>query len=533
MSFQSMHTAVTGLLAHGERMNVIGNNLANVSTIGFKKTDALFCDLVSEYLAGTVNQMPSDAVTIGQKGLGVAVETIRTSFIQGGFELGQESTDLAIGGRGFFGVRDPEAGTYYYTRAGNFRFDVDGYLLNPHSLRLQGYEFDQDSGRIVDQVEDIQLPYVDEEINGETIRVVKSPPRATTSATLYTNLDYSAVSQFSDADNPFFAMALAWNGLDDPPLGGVSPNYTTSISIYDADGEAHTLTVYYDRVEDNALSNAGGGYSYWEFCAAIDPSEDGRSETVGTSAAGLLAMGTLTFNHDGMLVGESFYTLNSGAAGGVKELGSWVLADFDSEGFPLMDITFVGSGGAALDVQQVALDFGLGSSNAAWDAAGLSASNVGIDAARLANMDGREMNVYATTGYDTGSATLMAYQDGYASGYLTSLGVDSDGFLIGYFSNSESMKLYQVALYRFNSEDGLRREGNNLFAATEASGEAQDGVPGQGGRGEISEKTLESSNVDMAREFADLILTQRGFQCNTKVVTTADSLLNTVMQIKR
>ncbi len=139
----------------------------------------------------------------------------------------------------------------------------------------------------------------------------------------------------------------------------------------------------------------------------------------------------------------------------------------------------------------------------------------------------------SSTSFSTGSATLFQNQDGYSWGYLQNTSINREGFLTGQFSNGQSEEFYQIAMYRFNSEWGLRRDGANNFVATEASGAGVAGKAEEGGRGTMQQNTLEMSNVDMAEEFANMIITQRGYQANTKVITTADSLLNTLISVKQ
>ncbi len=148
----------------------------------------------------------------------------------------------------------------------------------------------------------------------------------------------------------------------------------------------------------------------------------------------------------------------------------------------------------------------------------------------MANLD---RDLRSSTSFDSGSATLYEEQDGFSSGYLQSLSINREGAIEGNFSNGQTEELYVIAMYRFNSDWGLRRAGSNNFVATEASGAAVAGRAEVNGRGTFQQNTLERSNVDMAEEFANMILTQRGYQANTKVITTSDTLLNTTINIKR
>ncbi|WP_022662181.1 flagellar hook protein FlgE [Paucidesulfovibrio longus] len=523
MAFSSLYIGATGLVSHGQRMGVIGNNLANVSTSGYKRADALFQNLISEQLACGTTRSGDSVVQTSQKGLGVGVASIRTSFLQGSFENSTTATDMAVSGNGFFGVVNPEDGNQYYTRAGVFRFDQQGYLLTPQGYRVQGGAVDRATGA-VGSMEDIRLPYQEIVVNGQTVPAIVSEPKATTAITLQTNLDYATGDSYTDAADPFFAMAKAWNGLNDDPLG-FATGYDTALKVYDENGTAHNLTVHFDPVDTSTLSNTAAGSSYWEYLVTMPPSEDG-SAAAGTSGAGLLGMGVLTFNKYGELTGQTAFSLTGSDP---SVLSNWTPASFSAEGAPVFSATFSGTAS-----QDLSLNFGLTTSSASWNTnvAG-SAGAVGKDVAALGNMATPAKDAYSTTNYEWGSTTLAARQDGYAEGYLRGLIVDEKGFITGQFTNGQEEKLYQVGLYRFNSEYGLRREGGNLFSESPDSGAALEGFAGEEGRGAVYGNSLEMSNVDMAEQFADLIVTQRGFQSNTKVITTSDAILNTLIGIKR
>ena len=132
-----------------------------------------------------------------------------------------------------------------------------------------------------------------------------------------------------------------------------------------------------------------------------------------------------------------------------------------------------------------------------------------------------------------GNSTMTSLQNGYASGNLNNYTVDQSGILYGIYSNGVTMPLYQIAMYDFTCTEGLRREGGNLFSATMESGNPKVGLAGENGLGTIQGYSIEQSNVDMAREFVQMITTQRGFQANSKGITTVDQMLETVIGMKR
>ena len=180
------------------------------STIGYKKADMQFGDLMSQSLATGGARYESGANSASQMGMGVGISEIRTIFKEGGLESTGTVTDLAITGNGFFGIRSvggtSTTGASHYTRAGAFRFNNDAYLVNAHDYRLQGYAVNRETNEVATTVSDIQLPYDDIIISGQQRRVVRSDPRATSSIKMVTNLDHSVTDQHTSATNPFFAM---------------------------------------------------------------------------------------------------------------------------------------------------------------------------------------------------------------------------------------------------------------------------------------------------------------------------------------
>ncbi len=499
-------------LARG--MQVVGNNLANVNTIGFKQQMALYQDLMSTGVASaSVNgagRADGAAVGYAQLGLGVNVADIRTIQQQGAFDLANEVTDLGIGGIGFFGVS--KDGVDHYTRAGNFRFDLNGYLVDPSGFRLQGRT-------ITDGVEgstgDIQLTTTED---GHIVM----DPAPTQNVRLITNLG-SSTDYSSDDTNPFFALAQKWDGSQTPPLGDGAYSYSSAIHVYDENGVSHELTVYFDSVQD--VSNAGSN-SYFEFIVTMPASEDGRG--LSGAGQGLLMSGTLTFGADNTLMDMSAYT----PTGDPATLSNWSPAAFSTEGFPQFSVSFLDSTGAATTAQDISLDMGLQNASGTWNTTS-NAAAVGNNAANLNGMTTASGASSSTTAYSGSSSTLLTSQDGYAQGYLMNLDIDRNGIISGLFSNGESQDMFHISLYRFNSEFGLKREGSNHFSATAESGAATEGVPDTENYGYIASKALEQSNVDMAREFVTMITTQRGFQSNSKIITTQDQMIQQALQMKR
>ncbi len=551
----SLYQGISGLNAHSEKISVIGNNLANVSTVGFKGANMYFEDLMSQDI--------NTSAGVAQMGRGVRVAAIYTDFAQGSFETTTESTDVAIGGSGFFTVKVKDSDRTYYTRAGNFRFDSDGYLVDPHGYVVQGWAMQRAStsaasaGSATSTTTQYSISGSPTDIR---INNFQSPPEATSKVSMITNLDPNQTSKSNDSNNPFFSMVSNWRGTQNPPLASANYGYSNTLKVYDEVGASHNLTVYYDQV---TMSNAGSD-TVWEYMVTCTPTEDGRllsgangqtMSMANTSAAGLLMVGTLTFRA-GQMVAQSAYVLKSNGGGTTaKNLSNWKLADFSTAGYPLVTPNFLKASNASLansdNANPIEINFGMRATNltsnggGTWSVGwsqgkGVLASNAAAIGNRVSNsgwlpsFKTPSIDALATQAYDTGgSSTLFQSQNGYTAGYLQNISVSRDGIVTGTYSNGQVLELYSLTLTSFTNQWGLRREGGNLFSETRESGAALTGEANSAGKGSVSSNSLESSNVDMGAQFVSMITAQRGFQANTKVITTADSLLGEIIAMKR
>lgn len=588
----SMWTSVSGLIVHGEKMNVIGNNISNVNTVGFKAQRMDFQDYVYQYI-GT-------AAGMGQVGRGTSIGIIMNDFDQGAQETTTNDTDISINGNGFFAVKPKTNNTNYYTRAGNFHFDKDGYLVSPHGFVLQGWKIDSehqnpDTNRTSSGIVGTGVP------NDVRLDTFTCPPRHTTEITLPVNLDGNGPDRTKDSADPFFALLKTWNAStpNTPALGTQQYAYQSTIEVFDESGSSHELTIYFDRVvkdPQQTVVNDDQGETYWEYLVTMKPSEDVRDTNsldpdalstqpnVPDKLKGILAAGALTFSAStpgtsgggGALKDMSCFVPMPGTdwwdASNQVDLTKFVSAPISQDGFPLIAPNFSGAPGrssaygnhggtSGVDYTQpnqnaagtlIALDFGLRNKSNDWSFyPGSPSSGPGGTADRLASdvkqnkentwsMVGTAEHLPTTmTGYGLSDNSLNFYehpgkrQDGYTYGDLRYVNVNNAGILTGGYSNGVTLQLFQLTLYDFPSKQNLRREGGNLFTETRESGIPSGGAAGTGVFGTTQGRTLEQSNADIAREFVNMITTQRGFQANTKAVTTVDSMLETVIQMKR
>ncbi len=255
----SLFTGTSGLKNMGNALQVVGNNISNLNTVGFKKGRATFADTLYESVA-------TQAGT-SQMGRGMAVGDVSQNFAQGSFESTGNTTDLSIGGDGFFIVRQSNSENTYYTRAGNFYFDKDGKLINPQGYIVQGWNLDEDTGEDVGAITDLIMAQF------------TSPPKKTGMVTAITNLN-------SKADSKAVVLSNVWDSGDTTYIGSGSYEYQTVIKAYDSLGSTHDITIYYDKKSGTE----------WEYIITMNPDEDNRNLVQNTDSKGLLARGTIKFS---------------------------------------------------------------------------------------------------------------------------------------------------------------------------------------------------------------------------------------------
>lgn len=491
----SLYTGTSGLKAYGEGMSSIANNIANLNTVGFKSAMMLYSDNIS----ASVNSAPAHGVTeISQLGLGVSVGVNRTMFQQGSLMPGNTATDIAISGKGFFGVA--KEGLTQYTRAGNFRFTKEGKLIDPNGFNLLGRQIVD--GAVAGAATPVTLDF-------STAGHGYMPPKATTAVTLIEKIGMRESAQ-SDSANKFFSLAASWDATADPPLSETQYGHKSTVPVYDSTGSRQDIDVYYDYV------GSFDGKLVYQYIAGADPD--------AVSGNGLFAAGTMTFSSNGQM--EDMTMFSPPADGNYANLSGWTPSAFAADGKPAFTADF--KSGA----QTISLNFGL-DLGGTWNGGYASASDVNANPTGLYTNPARSLEANYTTSYAGSSGTVTMKQNGYAPGYLQNLTISTDGIMTGQYNNGQNMDLYQIPVYRFIEAEGLRHEGGNRYSATTASGAAEEGVPGTENYGTLRETSLEQSTVDLAVEFATMIVTQRGFQMNSKVVTTSDQMLQKALELKR
>lgn len=411
-----MLAGTASIKAQQTRMNVIGDNLANINTTGFKGSRVSFQDLMSQTTRGA--QAPNGklgGLNPIQTGLGVQIGSTDINGTQGSLSATNRPTDLAIQGNGFFQVTD---GTNtYYTRDGAFSRDSAGNLVQSATgMKLVGW-----NANALGQIDTSAAPT-------DTLNIPLgslSAMQATTSVSMTGNLNADAAA---------------------------TDSISSKVRVYDAQGGAHDLTVKFTNKSAAGTGAPAGAATGWDWEVFDGATSLGSSAGTGNTP--------LYFDASGKAVSAS-------------------------------------TNGITLNGSSVNLDFG-------------SISQLKSE-----------------------SQVALKSQNGYAPGSLQGFSIGTDGVISGIFSNGLTRNLGQIATAQFTNPEGLDRVGSNLLRATNNSGIANVGAPTTGGRGSLSSGYLEQSNVDISQEFTDLIITQRGFQANTKIVTTVDQMLEELMNLKR
>jgi flagellar hook protein FlgE len=418
---RSLFSGVTGLEAHQTMLDVVGNNIANVNTVGYKDSDAEFEDTLSQVIKNTTApQGEQGGSNPAQVGLGVQVAAITTNFSQGPTQTTGVDTDLEISGDGFFAVQD--AGQTVYTRNGAFSPDSNGNLTTADGAIVQGWTATNGVVNSAGAIGNIKLPIG-----------VAMAPTATTAVSLVGNLPST------DTD------------------GTIIDN---SVTGYNATGTATQYTIQYKYT----ASTTAGAPGTWA-ASVIDPTTTPPTATAigGTSLTFATAAPTPPATTPGI-----------GTYSGTNP------------------VSYTSAGGQTI-----------------------------------------KFDLSGVTNYGGDNTVAVGTADGNAMGSLASYAISSDGTIEGVYTNGEKQPLGQVALVTFNNPQGLEKAGASEYTATVNSGQPQVGVANTGSRGSLVSGALEGSNVDLSQEFSNLIIAERGFEANSKVITTSDDILQALVQMKQ
>ncbi|AJE14770.1 flagellar hook protein FlgE [Stutzerimonas balearica] len=478
----SFNIGLSGMRAASKDLNVTGNNIANAGTVGFKQSRAEFSDVYAASVLGTGKN---------PQGSGVLLSNVSQQFNQGNINYTQNALDLAINGNGFFQVSNN--GALSYTRAGYFGTDRDGFIVDNFGYKLQGYPVDG-SGNLQNGV-----------IGDMRVQTTNQAPKATSAINTTFNLNsalstpttwqatYDSYLQTNAADPaaPTAAertAAAAAAGATFDPTDPTTYNSSTSLNIYDSQGNAHVLTQYFVKTDANT----------WDMKVLVD----GRNPADPAQEPPQPYVMGLTFDSTGKLTGvdnggstlfsvspDLKVTLNSATAADPN--GGWVPA--------------ISNGG----------------NPPTWTANGA-----------LANPAGIVMDFSQATQFASSFAVNSVAQDGYTTGELAGLEIDDTGVIFARYTNGQSKVQGQIVLANFANVQGLTPVGKTQWVQSFESGEPVVGTPRSGTLGALQAGALEDSNVELSDQLVNLIVAQRNYQANAKTIETESAVTQTIINLR-
>ncbi len=461
MAFQQ---GLSGLNVFAKALDVVSNNIANASTVGFKSAQAQFADVY----AGALNGAGATQV-----GIGASLPAVMQQFTQGNIATTNNPLDIAINGNGFFRLqKDPLDQSGYYSRNGQFILNKDGFIVNStNGGFLTGYA--SPDGVKVDSAGIVPLSVGTAGIEPKQTgwsSILNAAQGGLTIAVNLDNRDEKAVTVAAGSEWTQL-MPFAWDSTFNTSMY----NYSTSATIYDQSGAAHTLTNYYVRAGDTGVAAR-----QWGVYSVID-----NKYLVSNTPI------DLEFEANGILVG------NPGDNRFELDLSTTVMQDGTS-----MDLTS---------------DAGL---NWFAQSPGVSGNFAFY------------MNLAETTQFGMAYNPDNIAQDGYTAGTLTRLSVDEAGYVLGNYSNGQTKLMGQAVLAEFTNPNGLQNMGDNLWIETFASGQPTIGTPSAGTRGKLQSGAVEESNTDLTQELVDMIVMQRNYQANAQSIKTQDQILQTLVNLR-
>ena len=508
MSFQQ---GLSGLNGAAKSLDVIGNNIANASTVGFKGSTTQFADVYARSLNGAGGNTA---------GIGVSVAAIAQQFTQGNIETSNNPLDIAINGAGFFRIE--QAGVVQYSRNGQFSLDKQGFIVNAQGAKLTGYGLGANGQLAAGAAVPLQIDTSDQ------------PPKVTSKIDIQLNLDsrspQKVVSEFD---------------INDPD----SYNKQVPMNVYDTLGNPHTMSTYYLK----------SGPNTWEVYASNDGVEVTALKAVGTtltdagtvSARAAWDAATKEVPMDQAKVSAALTAYANAAATAIN--GAATTASDENK----TEVATAGTTAAlvpgttpeqindamtkALKVTPVpigTLNFNTnGALNMATTGDALKNGRFDISLPIVPSTGAEltlpaQINFAGTTQYGNATSEKVVEQDGYKAGALQRFTTGTDGTILGQFSNGQTKALGQVVLANFKNPNGLEPLGNNAWAESPNSGVALMGTAGTGGMGVLQSSATEASSVDLTAELVNMITAQRVYQANAQTIKTQDSVLQTLVSLR-
>jgi flagellar hook protein FlgE len=513
MSFQQ---GLSGLNGAAKSLDVIGNNIANSSTVGFKGSTTQFADVYARSLNGAGGNTA---------GIGVSVAAIAQQFTQGNIETSNNPLDIAINGAGFF--RTSTQGLTQYTRNGQFSLDKNGFVVTPQGANLTGYQAGPKGQILAGSPSPLKIDTAD------------LKPQVTTKVETAINLD----SRVKPPENRPF-------NSNDP----TTYNKQTPVDVYDTLGNPHVMSMYYVKSETP---------NTWDVYVGSDGTE---LANVNVASASQSDPATATARQGWMAASQAVPADAAAVTAALKDYAdkasAAVMAAASANTPPASQATLDAIAAAAQTAadtpgftpSQVDNDIAAAVSVQGTPAATLVFdSNGALSAARMADAGTTlpasvgltvfpptgakeiiplKLNFGGTTQYGIDTSEKKTTQDGYTAGHLQRFSASDDGIILGQYSNGQTKPLGQVVLANFTNPNGLEPLGNNAWAESSASGTPLVGTPGTGSFGSLQSSATEASNVDLTAELVNMITAQRVYQANAQTIKTQDSVLQTLVSLR-
>jgi len=505
MSFQQ---GLSGLNGAAKSLDVIGNNIANASTVGFKGSQAQFADVYANSLNGAGGN---------QAGIGVKVSQIAQQFTQGNIESSNNPLDIAINGAGFF--RTEVAGATQYSRNGQFSLDKEGYMVNAQGAKLTGFGANATGKILAGSPTPLQINTGDLE------------PVETTRVDTQINLDSGSkvpVTVPFNANDPF------------------SYNKQTSVDVYDSLGNSHVMSVFYVK------TSAGN----WDVYVASDGVEI-NTQKVAAAAQLDAASVTARAAYQAAATSTPIGNVTAAAVAYAAAAGAAVGAAAAAAGATPAQVTAITaaatSAGTTVGITPDQIDAEIAEVTAApgkpvgrlvFDTSGALSTaltpqtlplTINLPVFPATGSDPEitlKLNFAGSTQYGAATSEKKTTQDGYTAGNLQRFSAGPDGIILGQYSNGQSQPLGQIVLANFANPNGLSPLGNNAWAETSSSGVPLIGTPTAGSLGVLQSSAVENSNVDLTAELVNMITAQRVYQANAQTIKTQDSVLQTLVNLR-
>jgi flagellar hook protein FlgE len=594
---RSLFSGVTGLQSHQIAMDVESNNIANVNTIGYKYSRANFSDLLAQTnQIATAPQGEFGGKNAVQIGLGATIGSVTRIHSQGSIQNTDKNTDVAIQGDGFFIVSSDGGNTYKYSRSGDFKFDAAGNFVDNNGFIVQGWLRDPETG-VVDStapIANIQIPPgLTTPANASTEVVVKANLSSSGTVAQYGATYALDATPGLGATEKTEDMGVMFTGSGEAfqltsaaagPIGGqgiaVSFDGGTTVQEFrytsgvPAGGTVVGGDYYFQTTEDlrAGLQALAAGASVG---ATVTVNEQGKFVVDNSAGATAMAI-TVTGIEDTNTVENTRFTANFATMAGALPVGTslkqsqsvnaathsasidvydslggkhTVRIDFRKQSINTLSgisewgykitVPSPGSIGGNFPNENI-LEGGIISFDSNGALAGFNipsidfSPNNGSSPNQAINLDfGTIGDFDGITSFDNPSSTSGISQDGFPGGDLVGIRIDQSGTLVGSFSNGRSFGLAQIGMAKFANNEGLVSDGGNVYLQSANSGDPIIGTAATAGRGFMQSSALEASNVDLSKSLTNLIIIQRGYQANGKTITTSDTLLETLIGLKR